>query len=297
MHALITGGTGFIGRALSRELSNDGQQVTVLTRSSARASKVLPSGVAAVESLAGVNEVDTVFNLAGENLAAARWTAARKQAFVDSRIGTTRQLLHWMENLQRRPAVLISASAIGYYGPCGDDTVHEDSPAGEDFAAQLCRDWEAAAAEAGALGVRVCTPRIGIVLGADGGALAQMLPPFRLGLGGRMGSGRQWMSWIHRSDLLSLLLWLATVDSASGAYNATAPKPVTNREFTRTLGRVLHRPVLLPMPAAALKLMFGEMSTLLLTGQKVLPQRAHEQGFAFRHETLDAALKDLLRTA
>lgn len=294
MHDLITGGSGFIGRALCRALLKGGHRVTVLTRSARRATTVLPETVRCVESLGGLDDVDAVYNLAGEGLASGRWTAARKQAFRDSRIGGTAALVAWMRALARKPAVLVSASAIGYYGPHGDEVMTENTPPGDDFSARLCVDWEAAARAAERLGVRVCTPRIGVVLGADGGALAQMLPAFRLGGGGRMGSGRQWMSWIHRADLVALLRWLADTPQAGGAYNATAPKPVTNADFARALGRALHRPALLPMPATALRLMFGEMAELLLTGQKVLPERAHAAGFMFRHATLDAALADLL---
>ena len=294
MHDLITGGSGFIGRALCQSLLDDGHRVTVLTRSVQRAAAVLPEAAKCVTSLQTLDDVDAVYNLAGENLAAERWTAVRKQAFRDSRIGGTDALVAWMRGLKRWPAVLVSASAIGYYGPHDDDLVTEATPPGDDFAARLCVDWEAAALAAQTLGVRVCTPRIGVVLGTEGGALAQMLPAFRLGGGGRMGSGRQWMSWIHRADLVALLRWLAETPQAGGAYNATAPQPVTNADFARALGRALHRPALLPMPAVALKLLFGEMSGLLLTGQRVLPERAHDAGFMFRYATLDAALESLL---
>lgn len=295
MHVLITGGTGFIGRALCQQLLHSGHTVTVLTRSKSKAVLQLKN-VRVVESLQDACDVEAVVNLAGEPLAAGRWTAARKQVFRDSRIGTTQKLLDWMASLAQPPRVLISGSAIGYYGPQDDTPLSERAPPGEDFCAALCRDWEAEAFKAQALGLRVCCVRIGIVLGVDGGALAKMLPPFKLGAGGPMGSGAQWMSWVQRSDLLRLIDWLLANEKTSGAYNATAPVPVTNREFARTLGAVLMRPAVLTTPAFALKLMFGEMAeSLLLTGQRVLPSKAEAEGFVFSYRTLDMALRDLLR--
>lgn len=294
MHVLITGGSGFIGRALCKQLFVAGHTATVLTRKPADAPP-LP-GVRSVGSLQEVEAADAVVNLAGEPLAAGRWNAARKQLFRDSRIGTTQQLLSWIESRGQRPRALVSGSAIGYYGARDDSPLGETAAPGEDFAATLCRDWEMEALKARALGLRVCTLRIGIVLGADGGALAQMLPPFRFGLGGPMGSGRQWMSWVQRSDLVRLLLWLLEIDTASGAYNGTAPTAVTNREFARTLGAVLKRPAVMTTPAFVLKLMFGEMAeALLLTGQRVVPTKAEAEGFVFQHRELEPALRDLLR--
>ncbi|WP_454828956.1 TIGR01777 family oxidoreductase [Pseudoxanthomonas wuyuanensis] len=293
MQVLVTGGSGFIGRALCRQLLQAGHHPTVLTRDVRAAARHLP-GVRLIAALDELERADAAINLAGESLTRGRWNARRKQAFRDSRIGTTQRLLAWLQRRQTRPAVLVSGSAIGYYGPRDDTPLDETAAPGDDFAAQLCRDWETEAAKATGLGVRVCLLRTGIVLGADGGALGRMLPPFRLGLGGPMGSGRQWMSWVHRADLVRLILWLLENQDGSGAYNATAPQPVTNREFARTLGRVLRRPALLTTPAPALKLMFGEMADLLLTGQRVVPQRARAQGFEFHHPQLQAALCDLL---
>jgi uncharacterized protein (TIGR01777 family) len=294
MRYLITGGTGFIGAALCHDLLRAGHQVAVLTRSPAAAQRKLPPQIRAVVDPEELDGADAVVNLAGESIVGARWSAARKRLLLDSRIGTTRRLLNWVERLPRRPAVLVSGSAIGYYGPRGDEELGEDAPAGEDFGAALCQAWEAEALRAETLGLRVCRLRIGVVLGPGGGALSSMLTPFRLGLGGPMGNGRQWMSWVHRADLIALIRWLAEDGARSGAYNGTAPQPATNAAFSRALGRVLHRPAVMATPAFALRLLFGEMAGLLLTGQKVLPRRALAQGFEFRFPALETALQDVL---
>ena len=292
MQVLITGGTGFIGRALARALLARGDQVTVLSRDAAHAAHRLAAGAVATAELPAAVP-DAVVNLAGENLGAHRWTAARKREFIDSRAGTTRRLVEWMRASKRRPAVLVSGSAVGYYGARGDADLVESDPPGEEYQSELCRTWEAEAQRAEELGVRVCRVRTGIVLGPDGGALAAMKPAFMLGLGGWLGDGRQWMSWIHRADLIALILWLIDGESRSGAYNAAAPQPVTNRAFAKALGASLHRPALVPMPAAAVRVLVGEMAHLLLTGQKVLPQRALAEGFAFRFPELGAALAEV----
>ncbi|GAC1620319.1 MAG: TIGR01777 family oxidoreductase [Nevskia sp.] len=299
MHVLITGGTGFIGLELVAGLLRDGHEVTVLTRDPAEALRRLPLRAQAIDALAPLKGgVDAVVNLAGENLGAGRWSEARKRVFRTSRLETTRRLVGWMAGLAQRPAVMVSGSAIGYYGARGEETVAEDSCAGSDFSAGLCRDWEAEAMKAEALGLRVCTLRTGIVLGRSrgeiAGALAQMLPAFRLGGGGPMGSGRQWMSWIHLADELGLIRWLIDTATAQGAYNGTAPQPARNAEFAQALGAALHRPAFLPMPGFALKLIVGEMAEILLTGQKVLPQRCLGQGYVFRFPGLEAALRDVL---
>ncbi|MEA5124204.1 TIGR01777 family oxidoreductase [Xanthomonas floridensis] len=294
MRLLITGGTGFIGQALCPALLHAGHQVSVLTRDTRRAGRVLP-GVTAVERLDGM-QAEAIINLAGEPLAAGRWTASRKQRFRDSRLGITRQLHDWIarQSPEQRPSVLISGSAVGYYGDRGDTALTEADSAGDDFSALLCRDWEAEAARIGALGPRVSVVRTGIVLDRDGGALARMLPAFRFGGGGPFGDGRHWMSWIHRADMVALLVWLLQHGQA-GAYNATAPNPVTNAQFARTLATVLHRPALLALPAGLLRLGFGEMAELLLVSQRVLPQRALDAGFRFQYTQLDAALRAILQ--
>lgn len=300
MHVLITGGTGFIGSALAASLLADLHTVTILTRDTGMAGNRIPAGAKAIRDLARADAVDAVVNLAGANLGAARWNPVTKMAFRTSRIDTTRRLVDWLRRLDadRRPKVLVSGSAIGWYGPRGDEPLAESATPGDDYSATLCRDWEAEAMKATSLGVRVCTLRTGIVLGpqgpAGGGALAQMLPAFRLGGGGRMGSGRQWMSWIHRDDHIALTRFLLDHATLSGAFNATAPNPVTNAEFAATLGRVLKRPAILPMPGFALRMIVGEMAEILLSGQRVMPQAALDAGFAFRHPTLEAALRDVL---
>jgi len=294
MHHLITGGSGFIGSALCRSLIADGHRVTVLTRDIDRARTRVPEAVFLIDRLDFAEDVGAVVNLAGENLAGGRWTSARKHEFVGSRIGTTKRLLDWIERQERTPGVLVSGSAIGWYGPAGDEELDEDADAGNDFSAHLCRDWEAEAVKAEALGVRVCRLRTGIVLGTEGGALRKMLLPFRAGIGGRMGSGRQWMSWIARADIVALIRWLIDHDSARGAYNGTAPAAVTNAEFARALGAALHRPAVLPTPAFALRLLFGEMADILLTGQRVVPKRATAEGFKFKYPELPSALSSVL---
>src|SRR6185369_3366778 len=294
MHHLITGGSGFIGSALCRSLVADGHRVTVLTRDIEQARGRVPEAVFLIDRLDFAENIDAVVNLAGENLAGGRWTAARKHEFVGSRIGTTKRLLDWIDRQDSAPAVLVSGSAIGWYGPRGDEELDEDADIGNDFSAHLCRDWEAEASKAEALGVRVCCVRTGIVLGADGGALKKMLLPFRAGIGGRMGSGRQWLSWITRADIVALIRWLIDHDSARGAYNGTAPAPVTNADFASVLGAALYRPALLPTPAFALKLLFGEMADILLTGQRIVPRRAMAEGFAFKYPELSAALSAVL---
>lgn len=296
MRVFITGGSGFIGRELCRALTERGDEPWVLTRNAASARKRLPAGVQCVEQLpaAEAGHWDAVVNLAGENLGDGRWTDARKRKFLDSRVQTTRALVRWATAQAQPPRTLISASAIGWYGPRGDEVLDESSQAGSGFQTELCQAWESEALAALPAGLRVCRLRIGVVLHPGGGALAQMLPPFRLGLGGRVGDGRQWMSWITRADLVRLMLWLLDTPTAAGVYNGTAPQPVRNAEFAAELAASLRRPAVLPMPAAALRLLLGEMAELVLTGQKVLPQRALEQGFVFESPELGAALRRLL---
>jgi uncharacterized protein (TIGR01777 family) len=297
MNILVTGGTGFIGRPLCRALVAAGHDVTVLSRS--------PDSVAkkcgpAVRAMASLNEwrpevfFDAVINLAGEPIVDAAWSTRRKQVLRESRIGITEQLVAMMTRAQRKPAVFLSGSAIGIYGDASDVLLKESSPLAGDFAAQLCRDWEAAALPAQPLGVRVCLLRTGLVLGTAGGLLGKMALPFRLGLGGRLGDGKQWMSWISLADYIDLVLMLLENTQASGAFNLTAPQPVTNDSFTRALARAVRRPAFFAVPSFVLNKALGERAPLVLGGQRVLPAQAQALGFVFRHAQLDAALRELL---
>jgi len=303
VRVVVTGGSGMVGRALVRRLIARGHSVRVLTRDEQRARARLPlrcevatwspseTTVASI-LFAGV---DAVVNLAGEGIAAGRWNKARKQAVLDSRVEGTRAIVNTIARLpaSERPRVLVSASATGFYGNRRGETLSEDKIAGGGFLADVCRAWEAAARPAEELGVRTVRMRIGIVLDAQGGALARMLPAFRAGLGGRLGNGRQWMSWIHIDDLVSLLLFVIANNDASGAINAVAPTPVTNAAFTRGLASSLRRPALLPLPAAMLRVGLGEMSALLLASQRVAPVVAERLGFVWTYADLRAALSAL----
>ena len=290
MRVLITGGTGFIGQALCPRLAAAGHDVVVLSRQSQPA---LPAGATRSVTRLGeldAGEFDAVINLAGAPIGDARWTSARKKLLLDSRVQTTARLVEWMGKSARRPKALLSASAVGYYGEQGDRPITEDTPPTPGFTHELCAAWEREAEKSTALGVRVCLMRIGVVLDRGGGALAKMLPAFRLGAGGRLGSGEHYFPWIHRDDMVAIVQWLLEKPRASGAYNAGAPNPVTNAEFTLALGEALGRPTVLPMPAAALRLLFGEMSELLLVSDRMLPQRLLNEGFEFRYPDIATAL-------
>jgi hypothetical protein len=290
MKILVTGGTGFVGQTLCPALATAGHEVVILTRQSAPR---LPKGV--VSAVTRLDDLDAssfggVVNLAGAPIGDARWTESRKKLLLDSRVNTTERLVAWMARAKRRPPVLVSASAVGYYGEQGDRPVTEDTPPTPGFTHDLCAAWEREVEKAADLGVRVCLMRIGVVLDEGGGALAKMLPAFRMGAGGRLGTGKHWFPWIHRADVTAVCQWLIQNDKARGAYNVGAPNPVTNAEFTRALGRALGRPTVLPMPEAALKLLFGEMSELLLVSDRMLPKRLLDEGFKFRYPDLDRAL-------
>ena len=231
-----------------------------------------------------------MFHLAGESVGEGRWTAAKKQRIRDSRVIGTRRLVEGLAALEQKPRVLVVASAIGYYGSRGDETLDESSAPGDDFLAQVCRDWEAEARAAEKLGIRVVNTRFGIVLG-NGGALKKMLLPFKLGAGGRLGNGRQWMSWVHVDDVVGILLAAAIDEQYRGPVNTVAPTPVTNREFTRVLASVLHRPAIFPVPAFGLRLVVGEFAEVLLGSQRVLPKAAQRAGYAFHYPELAEALR------
>ncbi|CAG4884447.1 Epimerase family protein YfcH [Georgfuchsia toluolica] len=299
MNILITGGTGLIGRALCAALLRDGHALTVLSRRPQTVAAKCGPAVLALGSLAEwppEQHFDAIINLAGEPIVDAAWTAARKQRLWDSRVSLTEQLVQRIAAARQKPAVLLSGSAIGYYGDSGDTEQDETGHAGTDFAAKLCLAWEAAAQKACPAGVRLCLLRTGLVFSADGGMLAKMRLPFALGLGARLGNGRQWMSWIHIDDYVAIVRLLLLHTAAEGAVNMTAPRPVTNAEFTAALAHALHRPAFLAAPAALLKPLLGERSVLLFGGQKVLPRKAEALGYRFAYPTLADALEALFGT-
>ena len=294
---LLTGGTGFIGSALSKRLVAQNYKVTLLARHPETVGKLGLESVHVLGSLSELTSDDhfqVIINLAGEPIFDARWTDVRKQLIRDSRINLTEQLVAYIARMTVKPALLISGSAIGYYGDQGDTVITESSAVKADFPQQLCADWEQAANKAEQLGVRVCLIRTGLVLG-EGGLLKRMLLPFQLGLGGRLGNGAQWMSWIHLHDWLSIAERMITDHSMSGAYNATAPNPVINAEFTKVLAKTLNRPALLPVPASLLILLLGEMSGLVLGSQRALPERLQAQGFSFKYTDLATALIQIIK--
>jgi uncharacterized protein len=298
MKIVIAGGSGFLGRPLAAALARDGDEIVVLTRGSGAA-----RGHAQLRSVAWTPNGETgpwaaeidgaaaLVNLAGEPIAGRRWNAAQKQRILDSRVQATRSLVAAVRALANPPSTFVSGSAVGYYGPRGDEVATEDTPPGSDFLARACVQWEAAALGAASDRTRLVCIRTGIVLEKDGGALPQMLPPFKVGAGGPVGSGRQYWPWIHRDDWIALVRWTIQTPAATGALNGTAPNPVTNADFARALGRAMRRPAFMPAPAFVLRLMLGEMAdALLLSGQRAVPANAERLGFAFRYPRLDQAL-------
>ena len=301
MRVTVTGATGLIGTRLVAALARRGDEVTVLSRDPERARAALGSGIGAVawdplgepapaSALAGR---DGVIHLAGEPVA-QRWSAAAKERIRTSRECGTANLVAGLRSADARPRVLVSASAVGYYGPHGDEQVPESTPPGEDFLAQVCVTWERAAQAAGELGMRVANVRTGIVLDAGGGALAKMLPPFKAGVGGPVAGGRQWMPWIHVDDLVGLYLAALERDDWNAPLNGAAPTPVTNKDFSKALGRALHRPAVAPVPALALRALYGEMAQIVTTGQRAVPAKPLALGYAWAHPELDEALRSAL---
>ncbi|MGD0297483.1 MAG: TIGR01777 family oxidoreductase [Bryobacteraceae bacterium] len=298
MNITVTGATGFVGARLTRALLDAGHTVHALARQR-------PTNLPAAARFSAwpsteeepppesLSNADAVIHLAGEPVA-QRWTPEIKKRIRSSRVDGTRHLVNALSTQSHRPSVLICASAIGIYGSRGDEILTEKSSPGDDFLARVVIDWEKAAALAEALGIRVVRLRLGVVLGKDGGALAKMLPPFRLGLGGRLGSGLQWTSWIHIDDVINLTLFALANDGVRGAVNATAPEPVSNSEFTKELASAIHRPAIFPVPKLALSVMFGEMASVLLSSQRVIPDAAKSAGFDFQYPKLGPALRRLL---
>jgi uncharacterized protein (TIGR01777 family) len=305
MRIVIAGGSGFLGQALTQALVSAGHRIQILTRQTVRPDANVPDSP--VERINWMPDgdvgpwarlcagADAVINLAGESIGSTRWSNLRKAQLITSRLLPTRSLVTFMKGAEPSPALLVSSSAIGYYGDCPDQTLTEASRDGADFLAELCVEWEKEAARARSDRSRVVLVRTGIVLDPHEGALAKMLTPFRLFAGGPFGSGRQYMSWIHRDDWVSLVAWAVATPHVDGPLNATSPHPVSNAEFARSLGRALRRPALLPVPSFVLRLILGEMAgPLLLHSQRVVPARPVAGGFRFAHDTLDAALADLL---
>src|SRR5437879_4565265 len=303
MKILVTGSSGLVGTALGSALARAGHTVCRLVRPQSAAGEGAKQGFAvawnpATAELGGAGlGADAVVNLAGASIADGRWTAERKALLRSSRIDTTRALVNALAKMNARPSVLVSASAIGIYGNRGDETLTEGSKPGTDFLAGLAQEWEAEALKAEALGIRVVLARFGIILAREGGALPRMLTPFKLGVGGRLGSGKQWMSWVTLEDAAGILRFAIENVPVRGATNVVSPQPLQNQEFTKVLAKAMHRPALIPAPAFALRLALGEMAdALLLSSQRVAPQALEKLGYRFLHSELSAALKSLVST-
>lgn len=296
-HIVLTGGTGFIGQALCHRLHNHGYRLTVFSRRSGEEVERLCGRVRVINRLSalpGLGQIDGVINLAGEGIADKRWSRKRKQLLWDSRVQLTQELVSELRRCPEPPKVLVSGSAVGFYGDQGQKRVTEDTPPNDEFTHRMCAAWEEAALALGD-SCRVCLSRTGLVVGRGGGFLQQMLPLFRMGLGGRLGSGTQYMPWIHRYDMVEGLLFLLENTDLEGAFNLTAPNPVTNAEFTRTLAALLKRPAVLPAPSAALRLALGEMARLLLTGQNAVPDKLLNSGYQFHYPQLEPALREAVQ--
>ncbi|MDT7778510.1 MAG: uncharacterized protein QOC99_1022 [Acidobacteriota bacterium] len=301
MKVIVTGATGLVGRALVRSLLADGHEVTRLVRGDAQGFRAPGTTAVHWEPDGGVIDAkeleghDAAIHLAGEPIADGRWDEEKKQRIRESRVKGTRLLAEALAGLSEKPRTLVSASAIGFYGNRGAEVLREESASGEDFLSEVCREWEKATLAASQAGIRVAHIRIGVVLSAEGGALEKMLKPFKLGLGGRVGSGQQYMSWITLDDLIGVIKRALTDESLRGPINAVAPNPITNEEFTKALGRVLGRPTFMTVPAFAARLAFGEMAdALLLSGARVEPARLREAGFEFKQPEIEGALRQVL---
>ncbi|HKD63222.1 MAG TPA: TIGR01777 family oxidoreductase [Candidatus Acidoferrales bacterium] len=294
MKILISGSSGLIGTAATTALKSDGHNIVHLNRlgKAANPGDIPWDPMRATVDVAGLESLDAVIHLSGAGIADGRWTEERKQLLRSSRIDTTRVLVDSLSRLKQRPRVLIVASAIGYYGSRGDEILTESSTNGTDFLALVCRDWEAEASRAPAMGLRTVMLRTGVVLSGNGGALPKMLPPFKLGVGGRLGSGQQWMSWIAIEDVVGIIRHAIANEQVTGPVNVVAPNPVRNKEFTRLLAGMLHRPAIFPAPAFVLRLAMGEMAdAILLSSNRVKPERMLAAGYKFRFEILEPALR------
>lgn len=296
MNILITGGTGLIGRALCKEWLEQGHRLWVWSRSPRTVQERCGTGVTGIGNLAELDEIqlDAVINLAGAPIADRPWTKSRRAVLWNSRIALTDQLVEWLSMREHKPELMISGSAVGWYGDGGERQLNElDTPVTDDFASQLCAAWEKSAMAAGQLGIRIAVVRTGLVLSRHGGFLQRLRPLFALGLGGRQGNGCQWMPWIHIDDQIGLIDFLLRREDAAGPYNACAPQPVRNADFAKVFAKSLGRPAVLPVPECALKVGLGELSGLILGGQNAQPSRLLAAGYRFRFESLDAALADL----
>ncbi|HLM57882.1 MAG TPA: TIGR01777 family oxidoreductase [Pyrinomonadaceae bacterium] len=300
MKVIVTGATGLVGRALVRSLLSKGHEVTRLVRGDSQAFRAPGSSAAHWDPEKGTIDAgaleghDAAVHLAGESVAGGRWDDEKKRRILESRVKGTRLLAETLAGLREKPRVLVSASATGFYGDRGDEILREESASGEDFLAGVCREWEKGTLVASQAGIRVVHMRIGIVLAGEGGALEKMLTPFKMGVGGRLGTGRQYMSWIALEDLVGAIEHALADEKVHGPVNAVAPRPVTNEEFTKTLGGVLGRPTIFPVPAFALRLAVGEMAEVLLGGQRVEPARLKESGYQFKQPELEGALRAAL---
>ncbi len=296
MRLVLCGGTGFLGRPLRARLEAEGHSVVVLSRRAGDGVVQWDPASPHGDWTSAIEGSDIVVNLAGESIGTGRWTTARKKAIRASRVLTTRAIVTAIRNARARPVTFVSASGVNYYGPRGDQIVTEQTPPGDDFLANVCRDWETEALAAEAAGARVVILRSGVVLEGDGGALEPMVLPYKLFIGGPVGSGRQYLAWIHREDWIGLVMRLMFATDAEGAFNVTSPAPVTNAEISGAIARVLHRPALVHTPAFALRLILGEMAdALLLTGQRAVPDRALQMGFTFKYPTIVEALEAIFQ--
>lgn len=305
MNFLICGGTGFIGSALCTHLLKNNNTIVIKTRHPEKVDGSM-RGIDRLNDLDPKEVFDVVVNLTGEPIANKRWSASQKKKIIDSRLHTTEEIIDFLKHTKQKPKLFVSGSAIGFYGidsstGSENEAIAEDVTLGgnnlgdDSFSSRLCKQWEASALQAESLGIRTCLLRTGIVLGKGGGALAKMTLPFKLGLGGKIGSGKQWMPWIHLDDLIGIIDYCISEESINGPINGTAPNPVTNAEFTIALGRAVKRPTILPMPACVVKLLMGEMGEeLLLAGKKVLPMKAQQAGYQFKYEYLESALADIV---